>query len=414
MPLRSIDHAARALGRTPEAVRRRARRLGLATPRQPEVTRAGARWTPDEDELLRLHAALNPGEESNASSETRAAAQCSRSRPGSSDRSATPSQILSGAPGQALLGTTEVGTTRKWSPQAIAVTPCQRESGGMSPSHAATMRRHEERRLLQRYHGAGDASAREELVHRFLPLARQLARRYQRRGEPIDDLVQVASLGLLKAIDRFDPARQTALSSFATPTILGELKRYFRDHGWAVRVPRSLQERIVRVEEATEALWREQGRTPTSAEVAELTQSTVEQVLEARQAAGARWAMSLDLSGDEEGAGAPADSLAIDEPGFLLAEDADTTERLMRALTDREREILRLRFHEDLYQAEVAERVGVSTTHVARLLARSIEALRETTTNPTKRVTSTAMRVVSGSSPAENAGRGQAARGPCV
>lgn len=155
----------------------------------------------------------------------------------------------------------------------------------MISSHAATMRGREERRLL---------------------------------------------LGPLKAIDRFDPARQTALSSFATPTILGELKRYVRDHGWAVRVPRGLQERIVRVEEATEALWREQGRPPTAAEVAKRTQNTVEQVLEARQAAGARWAISLDPSGDEEDAGAPADSLAIDGPGFLLAEDTATTERLMR------------------------------------------------------------------------------------
>jgi RNA polymerase sigma-B factor len=260
----------------------------------------------------------------------------------------------------------------------------------MFSSHAATMRRREERRLLLLYHGAGDAGAREELVHRFLPLARQLARRYQRHGEPIDDLVQVASLGLLKAIDRFDPARQTALSSFATPTILGELKRYFRDHGWAVRVPRGLQERIVRVEEATEALWREQGRPPTAAEVAERTQNTVEQVLEARQAAAARWAISLDPSGDEEDAGAPADSFAIDEPGFRLAEDAATTERLMRVLPDREREILRLRFREDLYQSEVAERVGVSTTHVARVLRRSLEALHETATrHSTSRVVAT-------------------------
>ena len=217
----------------------------------------------------------------------------------------------------------------------------------MIASHATTLRRREERRLLQLDHGAGDAGAREELVRRFLPLARQLARRHQRRGEPIDDLVQVASLGLLKAIDRFDPARQTALSCFAIPTILGELTRYFRDHGWAVRVPRSLQERIVRVDEATEALWREQGRPPTPAEVAERTRNTVEQVLEVRQVAGSRWAISLDSSGDEEDAGAPADNLAIDEPGFRLAEDAATTERLMRVLSDREREILRLRFRED-------------------------------------------------------------------
>jgi RNA polymerase sigma-B factor len=257
----------------------------------------------------------------------------------------------------------------------------------MISSHAATMRRHEERRLLRLYHGTRDAGAREELVHRFLPLARQLARRYQRRGEPIDDLVQVASLGLLKAIDRFDPARQTALSSFAIPTMLGELKRYFRDHGWAVHVPRGLQERIARVDEATEALWREQGRAPTPAQVAERTQHTVEQVLEARQAAGARWAISLDPSGDEEDARALVDRFAIDEPGFLLAEDAATTERLMCALTDHEREILRLRFREDLYQSEIAERVGVSQRQVARQLRRSIEALHETTRHhPTNRV----------------------------
>jgi RNA polymerase sigma-B factor len=256
----------------------------------------------------------------------------------------------------------------------------------MISSHAATVRRREDLRLLQLYHGAGDAGAREELVLRFLPLARQLARRYQRRGEPIDDLVQVASLGLLKAIDRFDPARQTALSSFAIPTILGELKRYFRDHGWAVRVPRGVQERIVRVDEATEALWREHGRAPTPAEVADRTQHTVEQVLEARQAAAARWAISLDPSGDEEDARVLLDSLAVDEPGFLLAEDAATTERLMRGLTDREREILRLRFREDLHQSEIAERVGVSPTQVARVLTRSIEALRETTDHPAGRV----------------------------
>ena len=250
----------------------------------------------------------------------------------------------------------------------------------MNSSHAATMRRRDEWRLLRLYHGAGDAGAREELVRRFLPLARQLAYRYQRRDEPIDDLVQVASLGLLKAIDRFDPARQTALSTFAIPTILGELKRYFRDYGWSVRVPRSLQERALRVEQATEALWREHGRPPTPAEVAERTQSTVEQVLEARQAAGAHWAISLDLTADEQ-VGAPAASLAVDEPGFLLAEDAATTERLMRLLTDHEREILRLRFGEDLHQTEIAERVGISPTQVARVLRRSIEALHETTTN---------------------------------
>ena len=133
-------------------------------------------------------------------------------------------------------------------------------------------------------------------MHRFLPLARALASRYRGSGEPFDDLVQVASLGLLKAIDRFDPARETTLSTFAIPTILGELKRHFRDRGWAVRVPRSLKERAVHVEQATEALWGELGRPPTTTEIAAWMGATPEQVLEARDAAGAYRAVSLDVN----------------------------------------------------------------------------------------------------------------------
>ena len=139
--------------------------------------------------------------------------------------------------------------------------------GGRRTARARGSR--EDRRLLERYHRDGDRAAREALVERFLPLARQLARRYQRGGEPLDDLVQVASLGLLKAIDRFDPTRETAFSSFAVPTILGELKRHFRDKGWSVRVPRDLQELAVRVDRVTEELARELGRAPTPAEIAE-------------------------------------------------------------------------------------------------------------------------------------------------
>src|SRR5690349_7605586 len=152
--------------------------------------------------------------------------------------------------------------------------------------------------LLVRAH-QGDQQAREQLVQRFLPLARQLARRYQRGGEPLDDLIQVASLGLLKAIDRFDPQRTTAFSSFAVPTILGELKRHFRDKGWSVRVPRDLQELTVKLEPSTEALGRQLGRTPTTGELAEHLGVTVEQLLEAREAAGAYRAVSLDRPRDD-------------------------------------------------------------------------------------------------------------------
>ena len=240
-------------------------------------------------------------------------------------------------------------------------------------------RTREDRRLLVLYHTGGDPAAREALVERFLPLARQLARRYQRGGEPLDDLVQVASLGLLKAIDRFDPARETAFSSFAVPTILGELKRHFRDKGWSVRVPRDLQELAVKVDRIGEEMSRELGRAPTPAEIGEAVGVSAEQVLEAREASAAYRAVSLDRprDDDDEEAGGIADSVGIEDPGFSVAEDAATVQRLMRVLSEREREVLRLRFEEDLTQSEIGARVGVSQMHVSRLIRQSIARLRE-------------------------------------
>jgi RNA polymerase sigma-B factor len=247
------------------------------------------------------------------------------------------------------------------------------------PSEERAARAQEDRRLLTRYHTGGDPAAREQLVERFLPLARQLARRYQRGGEQLDDLVQVASLGLLKAIDRFDPARETAFSSFAVPTILGELKRHFRDKGWSVRVPRDLQELAVRVDRVGDQMARELGRAPTPDEIAESIGASTEQVLEAREAAAAYRAVSLDRprDEDEEGDGGIADSVGAEDPGYRLAEDAATVERLMRVLTEREREVLRLRFEEDLTQSEIGARVGVSQMHVSRLIRQAVARLRE-------------------------------------
>ncbi len=235
-----------------------------------------------------------------------------------------------------------------------------------------------ERRLLERYHVTGDPGAREALVERFLPLARQLARRYQRGGEQLDDLIQVASLGLLKAIDRFDPARETAFSSFAVPTILGELKRHFRDKGWAVRVPRDLQELAVRIERVSEDLAGELGRAPTPTEIAERTGTTTEQVLEAREATAAYRAVSLDRprEDDEETGDSLGMAVGFEDHGFDAAEDAATVDRLLRVLTEREREVLQLRFAEDLTQAEIGVRVGVSQMHVSRIIRQAIERLR--------------------------------------
>jgi RNA polymerase sigma-B factor len=214
-------------------------------------------------------------------------------------------------------------------------------------------------------------------VERFLPLARQLARRYQRAGEPLDDLIQVASLGLLKAIERFDPARETAFSSFAVPTILGELKRHFRDKGWSVRVPRDLQELAVKVDRVGEDMGRDLGRAPTPGEIAERLGATPEQVLEAREAAGAYRAVSLDRPrNDDDEEGELVDAFGTEDHGFAVAEDAATVERLMRVLSEREREVLRLRFEDDLTQSEIGDIVGVSQMHVSRLIRQSIARLR--------------------------------------
>jgi RNA polymerase sigma-B factor len=255
----------------------------------------------------------------------------------------------------------------------------QDSSDGAYPSGAVdrAARAREDRRLLERYHRDGDPAAREALVERFLPLARQLARRYQRGGEPLDDLVQVASLGLLKAIDRFEPDRPTAFSSFAVPTILGELKRHFRDRGWSVRVPRDLQEMSVRVDRVADAMARELGRAPTPAEIAEHIGTTTERVLEAREAAGAYRAVSLDRPRDDDDDSDGAESYGVEDPGFGLAEDAATVERLMSVLSDREREVLRLRFAEDLTQSEIGARVGVSQMHVSRLIRQAVARLRD-------------------------------------
>ena len=235
-----------------------------------------------------------------------------------------------------------------------------------------------ERRLFARYRQYGDQAARDALVERFLPLATGLARRYHRGGEPLEDLVQVASVGLLKAVERFDPARGTAFSSFAVPTIAGELKRHYRDKGWSMRVPRDLQELAVRVDRVTDRLVHELGRVPTATEIADDIGVSTEQVIEAREAAAAYRADSLDRACSDGLDGTQVlDTLGGDEPGYRHAEQSATVESMMSALSEREREILRLRFAEDLTQSEIGDRVGLSQMHISRLLRQAIARLRE-------------------------------------
>jgi len=247
------------------------------------------------------------------------------------------------------------------------------------PSRNRVLTRHEVEVLFDRWQKGQDRSARDELVQRFLPLARKLARRYSGAREPFEDLLQVASLGLVKAVDRFDSSRGTAFSSFAVPTILGELKRYFRDLGWAVHVPRGAQERAVKVEEAQQTLSARTGHAPTVTEIAEYLEFSIEEVLEALETSRAHHATSLDAPYDDgEGeSGTVVDAVGQEDPVLRLADDRLTVGVAARQLSDREREVLALRFVHDLTQTQIAERIGVSQMQVSRILRRSIAQLSE-------------------------------------
>jgi RNA polymerase sigma-B factor len=230
---------------------------------------------------------------------------------------------------------------------------------------------------LVRYHNDGDLAAREELTERFLPLARDLALRYTYTDEPFDDLLQVASLGLIKAIDRFEPDRGTKFTSYAAPTILGELKRHFRDKGWALHVPRDLQERTLAVSRETEVLSKQLGRSPTVREVAAALSCTVEEVLEAQEAAASYEAASLDAptTRDDDEAAPLVDMMGGEDSAYELVESRDAIASTWKALPEVERQVLELRFTSDLTQREIGERIGYSQMHVSRLLRRALNRL---------------------------------------
>ena len=236
----------------------------------------------------------------------------------------------------------------------------------------------DDRALFARFLEASDPVDRELLVERFLPLARQLARRYERPGEPFDDLYQVACVGLVKAIDRFDLGRDVAFTSFAVPTIVGEIKRYFRDHAWAIRVPRELQERALRSSRVYADLARTLQREPTVAELAEAMGIGIEQVLEALAASAAYQTSSLSQPrpGAEDDGPTLGDTIGAPEAGFAVAENRATLDRMLGCVTPRQREVLRLRFEEDLTQAEIGEHIGVSQMQVSRIIRNSIARLR--------------------------------------
>lgn len=236
-----------------------------------------------------------------------------------------------------------------------------------------------ERDLLLRVRDRKDAAAREELITRYLPLVKSLARRFASRGQPVEDLIQVGSIGLIKAIDRFDLDRGVELSTYATPTIMGEIKRYFRDKGWAVKVPRALQDLNVRLNRVIEHLTVDLRRSPTIAELAAAAQVSEEEVVEALESGRAYSSISLFSGGanDDDEPMELLDCLGSEEEAYEIFEQRRVLAPVMSRLDPRERLILHLRFFEGMTQTQVAARIGISQMHVSRLIRKSIDNLRQ-------------------------------------
>jgi RNA polymerase sigma-B factor len=224
--------------------------------------------------------------------------------------------------------------------------------------------------------GARD-QARDSLVHLHLPLVEHCARRFRNRGEPFEDLVQVGTIGLIKSIDRFDTDRGVEFSTYATPTIIGEIKRYFRDKGWAIRVPRRLQELRMQITATSAELTQTLGRSPTPRELAETIGCTVEEIVEGIESSNAYSTLSLDASDDgDDAGGSMLDALGVDDEGLEHVEIRESLKPLLDELDPREKKILLLRFFKNMTQSQIAEEIGVSQMHVSRLLTRTLDQLR--------------------------------------
>jgi RNA polymerase sigma-B factor len=236
-----------------------------------------------------------------------------------------------------------------------------------------------DKELLRAYHEHGDLAAREQLIERYMSLARSLARRYSYRGEQLDDLIQIGAIGLIKAIDRFDLDRGVELTTYATPNIIGEIKRHFRDRGWSVRVPRGLQELNVQLSRIVEELTVQLERSPTITELAKAANVEEEQVLEALESGRAYTSLSLSSgsSGGDDDEIDPLETIGTEEHQYEVSEDRAVLEPGFRVLDERERRILHLRFFEGLTQSQIAQQIGISQMHVSRLIRRSLEKIRD-------------------------------------
>lgn len=235
------------------------------------------------------------------------------------------------------------------------------------------------RELFRRFKEEGDMDAREKLVMSHLNLVRFIANKFKNRGEPIDDLVQVGYLGLLKAIDRFDPSRGLEFTTFATPTIMGEIKRHFRDKGWSVRVPRRLQELSAKVNQATDTLTSQLQRSPTIAEIADYLDASVDEVLEAMESSSAYSSVSLEApsGADDDDTPSVIDRYATEDSDLAFTDDRIIIEEALASFSPRERDVIEMRFLKGMTQIEIAEKLGISQVQVSRLLRRTLKKIQD-------------------------------------
>lgn len=235
------------------------------------------------------------------------------------------------------------------------------------------------RELFRRFKEEGDMDARERLVMSHLNLVRFIANKFKNRGEPIDDLIQVGYLGLLKAIDRFDPSRGLEFTTFATPTIMGEIKRHFRDKGWSVRVPRRLQELSAKVNQATDTLTSQLQRSPTIAEIADYLDATVDEVLEAMESSSAYSSVSLEAptGADDDDTPSVIDRYATEDSDLAFTDDRIIIEEALASFSPRERDVIEMRFLKGMTQIEIAEKLGISQVQVSRLLRRTLKKIQD-------------------------------------
>ena len=235
------------------------------------------------------------------------------------------------------------------------------------------------RELFRRFKEEGAMDAREKLVMSHLNLVRFIANKFKNRGEPIDDLIQVGYLGLLKAIDRFDPSRGLEFTTFATPTIMGEIKRHFRDKGWSVRVPRRLQELSAKVNQATDTLTSQLQRSPTIAEIADYLDATVDEVLEAMESSSAYSSVSLEApsGADDDDTPSVIDRYATEDSDLAFTDDRIIIEEALASFSPRERDVIEMRFLKGMTQIEIAEKLGISQVQVSRLLRRTLKKIQD-------------------------------------